>query len=127
MHIWNSQIGYYFFRILQKTKWEIQGLIFTVCSIRDIFPFYFDCINVKIIKVLHLVNNPISNRGISKLLKLPFEKLENFRLINTDCTTDIIKRLNKRMGLYYKIEVFNNNAFEAYVLEKDAYHLLNRK
>ena len=31
------------------------------------------------------------------------------------------------MGLYYKIEVFNNNAFEAYVLEKDAYHLLNRK
>ena len=63
-------------------------------------PVYFTMFSTKNLEELVIKSDPISNRGISLLLKSDLASLEILILFDTCKTSDILKVLNKKEGLY---------------------------
>jgi hypothetical protein len=59
-----------------KTKWNLlEKLFFTQCNINDAALKYFSIDRWSNLKVLHLILNKISNKGMQYLAKINFESL----------------------------------------------------
>ena len=114
-----SDIREIFFDAVRFVGWKLEGLKLYACSIDDNFTHLLSRIDYSLINVLSLKGNPIGNKGVERLMKLRMPDLRTLKIYQSNITTDVIKVLNKKVGLFDYLGIMYKNKINNVSLLKD--------